>query len=106
MDVGAETGASIVIERVTNVSGFVPLSGFGVAMMRMPGLPLPLGAETPVMSAEFATLVTVAISGSTASKVNVAGTIGPPCETRAVAKSCVWNPTGKLVDELLTSIQP
>ena len=30
----------------------------------------------------------------------------PFCATRAVAKSCVWKPGGKLVDELLTSIQP
>src|SRR5689334_23995363 len=86
------------------VYGGMPLSTFGVAVMRIPGLTLPLGAETPVMIPVFATVATVAISGSTASKVKFAGMISPPAAVRAVAKSCVWKPAGKLADELLTSI--
>ena len=43
--------------------------------------------------------------GSTASNVNVAGTTRPFWPVRAVAKTCVWKPGGKLVDEELTSIQ-
>src|SRR5207247_6546691 len=62
-------------------------------------------ADTPVTIPVFATKATVAMLGSTASNVNVADTVSPFCATRAVAKSCVWKPGGKLVDELLTSIQ-
>src|SRR6266567_7512762 len=62
--------------------------------------------DTPVTIPVFATVMIVAMPGSSASKVNVAGMIAPPDETRAVVNICVWKPGGKLVDELLTSIQP
>src|SRR3954469_13380401 len=102
---GEETpGASIVIGVVTKVSGGVPLSIFGVAMMRSRGFVFPLGAETPVMIPVFSYSVIVAISGSSDSNLKVASMTVPPDAVRAVVKSCVWKPGGKLVEELLTPI--
>src|SRR6478736_9651920 len=78
----------------------------GVAVTRKPGRVVPsAGAATPVTSPLFATVRTVAIAESTASKVKVAGMTVPPEATRAVPKSWVWKPAGKLVEELEMSIQ-
>src|ERR1043166_1408585 len=93
------------MEGVTNENGSPPPRGGGVILN--PGVVVlgSAGADTPVMIPVFCTVAIVAYCGSTASNVNVAGTAAPPCCTLAVAKSCVWNPGGKLVDELLMSIQ-
>src|SRR5947209_6490512 len=104
MDGEDTPGASIVIDVVTKVSGGVPLSIFGVAMMRSRGFVFPLGAAIPVMIPVFSYSLIVAISGSSDSNLKFASMIVPPEAVRAVVKSCVWKPGGKLVDELLTSI--
>src|SRR3954466_5478597 len=104
MSAGAGCGVSTKIARVTNVSGVPPPTG--VAMIRNPGRSAPFaGAATAVTSPVFWTVAIVAISGSTASKTKVAGMIVPFCAVRAVAKSCVWNPGGRLVEDDDTSIQ-
>src|SRR6266550_6553604 len=105
MDSGAGTGISMKMECVTKENGVPPPTG--VAVMRNPGRVVPsAGAATPVTRPVFLTVAIVAIAGSTASNVYVADTVSPFWATRAVAKSCVWKPGGKVVDELLTSIQP
>ncbi len=78
----------MVMAWLTKLNGVPP--PIGVAVIRKPGLVVPsAGAATPVTMPVFCTVAIVAMSGLTASNVNVAGMIVPPEDTRAVVKTCV-----------------
>src|ERR1041385_5238549 len=101
MLVGAATGGSTVTDvddPVVNTSGVPPPTGVAVILKRgfVAGF---AGAATAWTMNAFDSARTVAIVGSSASTVNVAGTIVPPLETRAVRNICAWKPGGMLVDE-------
>ncbi len=95
MEVGAAAGVSMVMECEVNVYGLPPPTG--VAVMMMPGLVVE--PATPVTIAVFPTANTVAMPGSSAWKVKVASMTVPFWPVLAVAKSWVWKPAGKLVDD-------
>src|SRR5579884_793883 len=91
-------GSDVVAPVVNTYAGLVPLVGVAVIWKRG-RVPSIVGGATPTTSTPLGTVVTVAMLGSSATTVNVAGTMLPFFVSRAVRNICDWKPGGMLSAE-------